>query len=184
MKCRSQPVSRILSAFALDPAVSGYSEMTIPLAPALLTGSSNLPGSSERAAQPAPRRGEHARGCCFPIWSCSVRGFACHICCQMRGALLPHLFTLARLRRAVCFLCHWSVGSPRPGVTRRTALWSSDFPLPRHFVRSCRSRGRRNGYTRQRSSGQLQQLILRKFLGPDKFRTGSCGFVGSGHTRV
>ena len=38
----------------------------------------------------------------LPIWSCSVWGFACHACCQTRGALLPHLFTLtlrlARLR--------------------------------------------------------------------------------------
>jgi hypothetical protein len=33
-----------------------------------------------------------------------------------------------RLRRAVYFLCHWSVRLPCPGVTRRTALWSSDFP--------------------------------------------------------
>ena len=31
----------------------------------------------------------------LPIWSCSVRGFACHRCCHRRGALLPHLFTLA-----------------------------------------------------------------------------------------
>jgi len=34
----------------------------------------------------------------LPIWSCSVRGFACHFCYQKRGALLPHLFTLTRLR--------------------------------------------------------------------------------------
>ena len=34
----------------------------------------------------------------FPIWSCSVRGFACHLPYGRRGALLPHLFTLTRLR--------------------------------------------------------------------------------------
>jgi hypothetical protein len=33
-----------------------------------------------------------------PIWSCSVRGFACHLPYSRRGALLPHLFTLTRLR--------------------------------------------------------------------------------------
>ena len=33
-------------------------------------------------------------------------------------------------RRAVYFLCHYSVRLPCPGVTRRTALWSSDFPPP------------------------------------------------------
>ncbi len=30
----------------------------------------------------------------LPIWSCSVRGFACHLPYSRRGALLPHLFTL------------------------------------------------------------------------------------------
>ena len=33
-----------------------------------------------------------------PIWPCSVRGLACHRCCHRRGALLPHLFTLACTR--------------------------------------------------------------------------------------
>src|SRR5687768_11948260 len=36
---------------------------------------------------------------------------------------------LAGFGGAVSFLCHWSVRLPCPGVTRRTALWSSDFPL-------------------------------------------------------
>ena len=35
---------------------------------------------------------------------------------------------LPRFPKAVFFLCHWSVRLPCPGVTRRTALWSSDFP--------------------------------------------------------
>ena len=35
---------------------------------------------------------------------------------------------LAASPQAVYFLCHWSVGLPRPGITRRTALRSSDFP--------------------------------------------------------
>ena len=34
----------------------------------------------------------------LPIWPCSVRGFACHLPYGRRGALLPHLFTLTRLR--------------------------------------------------------------------------------------
>jgi predicted DCC family thiol-disulfide oxidoreductase YuxK len=72
-----------------------------------------------------------------------VRGFACHDCCQPRGALLPHHFTLTadRSRLAVYFLCHCSVGLPRPGVTRRTALWSSDFPLPPALRHPTRTRG-------------------------------------------
>jgi hypothetical protein len=56
---------------------------TIPLALALLTGSSDRPGGIGRAVLER-----------LPIWSCSVRGFACHPCCHGRGALLPHLFTL------------------------------------------------------------------------------------------
>src|SRR3954471_23747637 len=72
-----------------------------------------------------------------PIWPCSVRGFACHPCCHGRGALLPHLFTLT-LRRTAGFRQPLAQGGmfsvplsfelPRPGVTRRTALRSSDFP--------------------------------------------------------
>ena len=99
----------------------------------------------------------------LPIWLCSVRGFACRPCYQERGALLPHLFTLTRLRPPLfglraparqartplgetslprrssrleeprakaggVFSVPLSFGLPRPGVTRRTALRSSDFP--------------------------------------------------------
>ena len=96
-------------------------ETIIPLALALLPESSNLPGGFGRAVLKR-----------LPIWSCSVRGFACHLCCQRRGALLPHLFTIAcRSRRtdvSCVFSVPLSVRLPCPGVTRRTALWSSDFP--------------------------------------------------------
>ena len=99
------------------------------------------------------------RRCGHPIWSCSVRGFACHPCCHGRGALLPHLFTLTRLRptgygeasstvgpaspkpegrrRAVCFLCHCPSGCPDralPGALPfgvRTFLSPSPFGLRR-----------------------------------------------------
>src|SRR5262245_49269315 len=86
-----------------------------------------------------------------------MRGFACHRRYRRRGALLPHLFTLT-LRLATSWLAQGqpaigsnvgglapseprsgesrggmfsvplSVRLPCPGVTRRTALWSSDFP--------------------------------------------------------
>ena len=55
----------------------------IPLGPPLLAASSDLPGSFGRAVLER-----------FPIWSCSVRGFACHLLYSRRGALLPHHFTL------------------------------------------------------------------------------------------
>jgi hypothetical protein len=49
-----------------------------------------------------------------------VRGFACHPCYHERGALLPHLFTLAstgpakagHYRLAVRFLCHFPSSCP------------------------------------------------------------------------
>src|SRR3970282_97470 len=118
--------SQILSA---GPRLAaGPGATTIPLGPRLLAGSSDLPGGLGRAVL-----NRH------PIWSCSVRGFACHPCCHGRGALLPHHFTLtspafapyrAWAWRALSFLCHCSVRLPCPGVTRRTALRSSDFPPP------------------------------------------------------
>jgi len=46
----SRPVSRILSASARGPSAASFGGMTIPLVPALLTGSSNLPGNRRRAA--------------------------------------------------------------------------------------------------------------------------------------
>jgi hypothetical protein len=71
-------------------ALAGFGQTTIiPLVAPLLARSSDRPGSFGRAVLER-----------FPIWSCSVRGFACHPCCHGRGALLPHLFTLTRLRRA------------------------------------------------------------------------------------
>ena len=52
--------------------------------------------------------GPHDRS---PIWSCSGWGLPCHACCQARGALLPHHFTLTRALpkqlRAVYFLWHF-----------------------------------------------------------------------------
>jgi len=74
-------VSRILSASAA--LARGFGATIIPLGPALLAGSSNLPGGFGRAVLER-----------LPIWSCSVRGFACHRPYDRCGALLPHLFTL------------------------------------------------------------------------------------------
>ena len=96
-----------------------------------------------------------------PIWSCSVRGFACHPCCHGRGALLPHLFTLTlhgrpeglhyNCRAAVVvqafrpavtsgiFSVPLSFELPRPGITRRTALRSSDFPSRLRTLRRYRA---------------------------------------------
>src|SRR6185312_6575829 len=40
------------------------------------------------------------------IWPCSRWGLPCRVCCQPRGKLLPHLFTLARSEdRRRCIFC-------------------------------------------------------------------------------
>ncbi len=65
---------------------------------------------------------------CSPIWSCSGWGLPCHGCCQPRGALLPHHFTLTCASTGGIFSVALSVGSRLPGVTWHPALWSPDFP--------------------------------------------------------
>src|SRR5205814_3754196 len=93
----------------------------------------------------------------FPIWSCSVRGLACHCCYQQRGGLLPHLFTRSQVAPGGLFSVPLSVGSPRPGVTRRTALWSSDFPLPADLPTIARE-GEGGCFDQQRSPGSLRRF--------------------------
>ncbi len=107
-KEESRSVSRVLSRTA------------IPLRQPSLTASSNLPGSSAG----------HADGSLFGLAPSGV--YLATDCCQPRGALLPHLFTLTgaeALRRL--FSVALSVGSRLPGVTWHFALWSPDFPPSR-----------------------------------------------------
>ena len=130
-KCRSQPVSRVLSTVPASRPRRRDDHSSSPAITRRIKQPTRWPRTG-RPLQRSPIRGANRH----PIWSCSVRGFACHPCCHERGALLPHHFTLTRprpcgLRRAVSFLCHYSVKLPCPGVTRRTAIRSSDFPLPR-----------------------------------------------------
>ncbi len=86
----------------------------------------------------APPSPEEERRMSLPIWSCSVWGLPCRAAYAVRGALLPHPFTLtfqqlALLTSAVCFLLHWPscrLEAAVPDVIRHTALRSSDFPPP------------------------------------------------------
>jgi hypothetical protein len=140
----------------------GYDVTIIPLVPALLTGSSNLPGDANGPFVGGVPSAAAALGClCLPIWSCSVRGLACHACCQARGGLLPHLFTLPRVAPGGLFSVPLSVGSPRPGITRRTALWSSDFPLPRAF---------RLASAPKSDGGRLRTAAVIRSTATDKYR--------------
>lgn len=68
--------------------------MTIHLRDLLPNRSSDLPGSQRGNAPYA-----------IPIWSCFGRGLPCHICYQMRGAPLPHPFSLT-CKQAVYSLLH------------------------------------------------------------------------------
>ena len=69
-----------------------------------------------------------------PIWSCSRWGLPCRSRCRLRGALLPHPFTLTRgpggPKQAVCFLWHFPWGRPRRALPGTVFPWSPDFPLP------------------------------------------------------
>src|SRR3954469_7335778 len=102
----------------------------------------------------------------LPIWSCSVRGFACHACYHARGALLPHLFTLTSVSQGGMFSVPLSFELPRPGVTRRTALRSSDFPLASSVAPGRRAaKARQAARTRRkdkRSSGSLRRAIVHR----------------------
>jgi hypothetical protein len=108
-KSGSRPVSRVLS------------RVIIPLGGLSPGPSSSLPGCD-------------AGRIVAPLFGLAPDGVypATH-CCQARGALLPHHFTLT------CgpdesgpiggvFSVALSVGSRRPGITWRPALWSPDFP--------------------------------------------------------
>jgi hypothetical protein len=101
----SRPVSRVLSW--RFPAMYGHSSGAL---------------IAECFAQPtraACRKKPWAEAHATPIRSCSRWGLPGRNCCQPRGALLPHLFTLARCLRIKRFVSvALSLGSPPPGVTR------------------------------------------------------------------
>ena len=155
----SRPVSRILSRHRSLPFGSNDREDDHSSSPGIADGIQQ-PTRKPQAGRLFSRQERSPRPKCLPIWSCSVWGFACRVCYQPRGALLPHLFTLTCPKAGGMFSVPLSVGLPRPGVTRRTALWSSDFPLP-HALRTPRPvRAQASGYAQQRSSGRLQHVII------------------------
>jgi hypothetical protein len=81
-----------------------------------------LRGSSFR-----PRK----RGTAAPIWSCSRWGLPCRPCCQVRGALLPHPFTLTHARMGGLLSVALSLGSPPPDVIRHRASVEPGLSSPR-----------------------------------------------------
>ena len=112
-KRRSQPISRVLS-WAI-----------IPLGSVSPLPSSNLPGGG------AGRTSASLFGLA-PDGVCRAAG-----CCHLRGALLPHPFTLTEPKFGGLLSVALSVGFHRPGVTWHPALWSPDFPPTACAVRDC-----------------------------------------------
>ena len=118
----------------------GYGETTIPLGRRLLDGLQR-PTRWLRTGRPSIRR--------HPIWSCSVRGFACHRRYRRRGALLPHLFTLtlrlaplAGSLRAVYFLCHCPSSCPARALPGALPCGVRTFLSPPHFAEAAKAGGR------------------------------------------
>jgi hypothetical protein len=103
---------------------------TIPLVLSLLTGSSGLPGSFGRAVRQAPC----CQGPALPYLALLRAGFCLPLVlprarCALTAPFHPYSPSHLPVREASgIFSVPLSFGLPRPGVTRRTALRSSDFP--------------------------------------------------------
>ena len=68
-----------------------------------------------------------------PIWPCSGRGLPCHALlpgarCALTAPFHPYLWAGLTNPIGGVFSVALSVGSRRPGITWRPALWSPDFP--------------------------------------------------------
>jgi hypothetical protein len=85
--CVSQPVSRVLYGQRCFQRQRG--------------GHSSWALVTKHLQQPTRTTGRKSRvrlpSRAAPIWSCSRWGLPCRFCCQLRGALLPHRFTLTHV---------------------------------------------------------------------------------------
>ncbi len=97
--------------------------MTIPLGLRSPAASSRQPGPLG-AKLPCPPAAS-GMGRAVPIRRCSRWGLPCRSCCQSRGGLLPHRFTLAPASGGGLFSVALSLGLPPPGVTRHRCFWES-----------------------------------------------------------
>ena len=147
---------RLRSAFRRSFGVT-----TIPLGPALLAGSSDLPGGFGRAILCHQRT--CVRQCFAPPYLALLRAGFClpsalqRTRCALTAPFHPYSPSLrfsAELRRSGIFSVPLSFGLPRPGVTRRTALRSSDFPRNLSVPRSSVPLRRNNDPSTLRSATQ------------------------------
>jgi len=117
---RRWTISRILFPFP-HPKARGRAT-TIPLAPPSLAGSSDLPGGFGRAVLITPPYLVLLRaGFSLPSALQRTR-------CALTAPFHPYPPPPSRASVGGIFSVPLSFRSPRPGITRRTALWSSDFP--------------------------------------------------------
>ena len=121
---------------------------TIPLGRASLRASRDQPGRQGGNAPASHVRFSPTAPPATPIRSCSRWGLPCRLCCQGRGALLPHHFTRADWscdEPAVCFLWHFPWSRPRRPLTGTVFPWSPDFPPPWPGRQQRWSRGQGSG---------------------------------------
>ena len=97
--------------------------MTIHLGRLLPDASRDLPGWR-------PKNMPAALSGAIPIWSCSRRGLPCRACCQPRGALLPHPFTLTLITEGGLLSVALSLGLPPPGITRHRVFVEPGLSSP------------------------------------------------------
>ncbi len=110
-----RPISRILFFAQTRPKARSREMMIIPLGPPSLTDSSDLPAPPfHLATEIRTGRSFQPKSKAEPIWSCSVWGLPCRLRCRRRGALLPHLFTLAPTNRSGVFSVALSVVPSAP----------------------------------------------------------------------
>jgi hypothetical protein len=96
--------------------------------------SSNLPG--RRPWTPPETFAQAPRPRAVPIRSCSRWGLPCRRRCRQRGALLPHLFTLAAVyatRRGGLFSVALSLSSRSPDVIRHRLSMEPGLSSPATF---------------------------------------------------
>src|SRR2546426_9115814 len=69
-------------------------------------------------------------------WPCSDRGLPCRACCQARGGLLPHLFTLTLWRKGRSVFCgpFRRLAAPRRYLAVRSEEHTSELQSPCNLV--------------------------------------------------
>jgi hypothetical protein len=148
-------VSRVLSPRRRGAAIS--------LGRALPRASSDLPGVQVRRATSPPVR------------SCSGWGLPCRKRRRFRGALLPHLFTLAAglsPGSAVCFL--WRCPGRSPRGPRRWAL-PTTLPCGARTFLDARPEGPRRGRTRPQRHFTPRRPDVHRRIAGDAGNRKACG---------